>query len=129
MNILEAINDWADAMEQVAKAARAISKIANVIAEQTQGLAANKVLAVEAKEVVKAVPIEAKPAKEAKKPEAKAEESGVTFEQLKTLLAEKSQAGHTDQIRELLKKFGAVKISAVKPEDYQSLYLAAEEIK
>lgn len=64
-----------------------------------------------------------------KKPDKKQEEAEVTLEQLKTLLAEKSQAGHTDQIRELLKKFGAVKISAVKPEDYQSLYLAAEEIK
>lgn len=74
---------------------------------------------------------EGKPAtkKAEKKQEVKQKEAEVTLEKLKTLLAEKSQAGHTDQIRELLKKFGAVKISAVKPEDYQSLYLAAEEIK
>ena len=61
--------------------------------------------------------------------EAKKEESTVTFEQLKSLFAEKSQAGHTAELKEILNKLGAAKISAVKLEDYESAYLAAKEIK
>ena len=62
-----------------------------------------------------------------KKPAEKAKESEVTFEQLKTLFAEKSQAGHTSELKEILNKLGAVKLSGVKPEDYESAYLAAQE--
>ena len=64
-----------------------------------------------------------------KEPEVKKTESKVTFEQLKSLFAEKSQAGHTAELKEILNKLGAAKISAVKPEDYESAYLAAQEIK
>ena len=63
-----------------------------------------------------------------KKSAEKTKESEVTFEQLKTLFAEKSQAGHTSELKEILNKLGAVKLSGVKPEDYESAYLAAQEI-
>ena len=41
---------------------------------------------------------------------------------------EKSQAGLTAQVKELLEKFGANKLSAVKPEDYADLMAAAKEL-
>lgn len=64
--------------------------------------------------------------KEEVKAEAKEE---VTLEQVRALLAEKSQAGLTAEVKEILTKFGAAKLSAVKPEDYASLYAAASELK
>ena len=121
MTIIQAINDWADAMEKVAKAARAIAKIATVIAEQTQGLAAPQALSIEAKE-------EAPKAKATTNKKDAEKESAVTVGMIRTLLAEKSQAGLTSKVKELLNSFGAEKLSAVKPEDYEALYEAAKAI-
>lgn len=121
MTIIQAINDWADAMEKVAKAARAIAKIATVIAEQTQGLAAPQALSIEAKE-------ETPKAKTTTNKKDTEKESAVTVGMIRTLLAEKSQAGLTSKVKELLNSFGAEKLSAVKPEDYEALYEAAKAI-
>ena len=44
-------------------------------------------------------------------------------------MAEKSQAGLTAQVKELLEKFGANKLSAVNPDDYEALLEAAAKIK
>ena len=121
MNIIQAINEWADAMDMVAKAARAIAKIATVIAEQTQGLAAPQALSIEAKE-------EAPKTKATTKKKDTDNEPEVTQGMIRTLLAEKSQAGLTSKVKEVLNSFGAEKLSAVKPEDYPALYEAAKEI-
>lgn len=50
----------------------------------------------------------------------------VTLEEVRAVLAEKSAAGHTAEVRQLLKKLGADKLSAVKPEDYATLKVRAE---
>lgn len=43
-------------------------------------------------------------------------------------LAEKSRAGHTAEVRALLKKYGAAKLSAVDPANYEALLKNEEEI-
>lgn len=48
-------------------------------------------------------------------------EKVVAVEDIRAVMAQKSQEGKTKEIRELLQKFGAVKLSAVKPEDYPAL--------
>ena len=58
-----------------------------------------------------------------------AEKIDVTLEMIRGVLAEKSQAGHTGKVKELLEQFGAAKLSAVKPENYDELYKAASAIK
>jgi hypothetical protein len=50
----------------------------------------------------------------------------LTLEQVRAVLAEKSRAGHTAEIRELLKKYGASKLSAVDPANYKALMKDAE---
>lgn len=50
----------------------------------------------------------------------------VTLEEVRAVLAEKSAAGHTAEVRKLLQEFGADKLSAVKPEDYAALKTKAE---
>lgn len=55
-----------------------------------------------------------------------AEEKVLTLEEVRAVLAEKSRAGFTTQIREILVKHGAEKLSAVNPSEYQTLLKEVE---
>ncbi|GFI66305.1 hypothetical protein IMSAG185_01920 [Lachnospiraceae bacterium] len=60
-------------------------------------------------------------AQKAEKQESVAEvqqESPATLEGIRALMAQKTQEGKSKEIKELLQKYGAAKLSAVKPEDY-----------
>ena len=61
-----------------------------------------------------------------KSPPPAAPEKVVTLEQVRTVLAEKSQDGLTAEVRALLEKYGAQKLSAVDPKDYAALLKEAE---
>lgn len=50
----------------------------------------------------------------------------VTLEEVRAVLADKSAAGQTAKVRQLLQDFGAEKLSAVKPEEYAALKARAE---
>ena len=50
----------------------------------------------------------------------------LTLEEVRAVLADKSRAGHTAEIRELLKKYGASKLSLVDPKHYEALLREAE---
>ena len=58
--------------------------------------------------------------------EVKPAQPEVTMEEVRAVLAEKSSAGHTDEVRKLLQDFGAAKLSAVDPKDYADLKAKAE---
>lgn len=47
---------------------------------------------------------------------------------IRQLLAKKCQEGYTNQVKELLHKFGAEKLSDIDPKDYEDLYYSAEGI-
>ncbi|WP_303231327.1 hypothetical protein [Limosilactobacillus oris] len=47
---------------------------------------------------------------------------------IRQLLAKKCQEGYTGQVKDLLHKFGAEKLSDVDPKDYEDLYYSAERI-
>lgn len=51
------------------------------------------------------------------KPEVKT----VTLEEVRAVLAEKSRSGFTKEVRELLNKHGAAKLSEVNPSEYTAL--------
>lgn len=53
----------------------------------------------------------------------------IKLENVRTVLAEISRSGKTAQMKELLGRFGASKLSDVKPEDYADLLAAAKEVK
>ena len=62
-------------------------------------------------------------------PESAAEaqqESPATLEGIRALMAQKTQEGKSKEIKELLQKYGAAKLSAVKPEDYPALMQEAQ---
>lgn len=58
-----------------------------------------------------------------------AKEVDVTIEDIRAVLAEKSQDGLTSKVKELLTSFGANKLSAVKDEDYPRLFMEAKKLK
>nr|DAZ40361.1 MAG TPA: TRANSCRIPTION FACTOR IIF TRANSCRIPTION FACTOR, RAP74, RAP30.02A [Caudoviricetes sp.] len=61
------------------------------------------------------------------KPDDEAEEP-LTLEEVRAVLANKSRDGFTAQIRELLQKYGADRLSAVDPANYKALLRDAEEL-
>ena len=57
------------------------------------------------------------------------EVAAITFEELSSVLTEKSRSGYTEQIRELLLKHSVNKLSKISPSEYASLLREVEELK
>ena len=99
------MNDMAMTIEELRNAATAINDAANWLAHQFGGKS----------EAAEKVEVPAAPAKPT-----------LTLEEVRAVLADKSRAGHTVEIRELLKKYGASKLSLVDPIHYEALLREAE---
>ena len=56
----------------------------------------------------------------------KAEPKPLTLERVRAALAEKSRAGHTSEVKALLIKHGADKLSDIDPAEYPALLAEAE---
>ena len=65
-------------------------------------------------------------AKKVEPPVEKAEPKPLTLEQVRAALAEKSRAGHTAEVKALLLKHGADKLSDIDPAEYPALLADAE---
>ena len=63
------------------------------------------------------------------KPEQVQEKKEITLEEVRGVLAEKSHAGFTAGIRDLLNKYGADKLSQIESSNYKALLLDAEGLK
>ncbi|ERI92321.1 hypothetical protein HMPREF1982_02488 [Clostridiales bacterium oral taxon 876 str. F0540] len=50
----------------------------------------------------------------------------VKLEEVRAVLAEKSQAGMTAKVREIIEKYGATKLSEIDPKHYAEVLKAAE---
>lgn len=99
--------EMAQTIEELRTAAASINAAADWLYQQFSG--ANEAQAAEA------------PAKKEPKPELK-------LEDVRSVLAEKSRAGHTSEVRALLKKHGAAKLSEIDPANYEALLQEAEVI-
>ena len=100
------MSDMAQTIEELRSAAAAITDAVNWLAQQFRDAGSTD-----------PVP-EAQPEK---KPE-------LTLEQVRAVLADKSRAGHTASVRDLLQKYGAAKLSQVDPKHYEALMKDAEVI-
>lgn len=100
--------EMAQTIEELRTAAASINAAANWLYQQFSG-DDNKAQSTEA------------PAKKESKPELK-------LEDVRAVLAEKSRAGHTAEVRALLKKYGATKLSEIDPANYEALMKDAEVI-
>ena len=99
------MNDMAMTIEELRNAAAAINDAANWLAQQFGE--------------------SPKAAEEPEAPTAPARPA-LTLEEVRAVLADKSRAGHTAEIRDLLKKYGASKLSLVDPKHYEALLREAE---
>ena len=97
-------------------AARLMHSLADVLAAIADTYADVKLVAdaevIEAAEPSKALP----------------EKKAVTLEQVRGVLAQKTQLGFTKDVKTLLTKYGASKLFDVAPEHYEALMRDAEEL-
>ena len=64
-------------------------------------------------------------------PAAKAETKkapAVTLEKVRSVLADKSRAGHTAEVRAIIARYGADKLSEIDPENYEAVIKEAEAL-
>lgn len=54
------------------------------------------------------------------------EKPKLSLADVRAVLADRSRAGYTEEVRDLLHKYGASKLSAVDPKDYEALLNDAE---
>ena len=91
------------AIKDLRSAAATINEVANTLAEMFSTASADEAPAV------------ATPA-----------EPQLTLEQVRAVLADKSRMGFTAEIRSLLQKYGAAKLSGIDPANYKALVADAE---
>ena len=84
---------------------------------------AQMVLPKELPEAATAVSTPAEPEPSEEQPEAR---PAITTEQVRAVLAEKSRAGKTAEVKALLTKYGADKLTDVAPSEYAALMAEAE---
>ena len=60
--------------------------------------------------------------------EPKPEKPTVTLEQVRAVLAEKSQQGFTVEVKNLIRKYGAEKLSEISPDRFPEMLKEAEAI-
>lgn len=94
------MSEMSATIEELRRCAAAINDAANWLAEQFSG--------------------------DEPEPEAESAEPVLTLEAVRAVLAEKSRAGFTAQIRSLLQKHGADKLSGVDPANYKALLADVE---
>lgn len=100
------LSELATVIEDLRKAAEAIISAADTLTEMFGGT-----------DTESPSPSSAAPAKPA-----------ITLEQVRAVLAEKSHEGFTAEIRVLLQKHGADKLSLIDPAEYESLLKDAEAL-
>ena len=96
------MSEMSATIEELRRCAAVISDAANWLAEQFGG--------------------------NAPEPEAAPIEPVLTLEAVRAVLADKSRAGFTAQIRSLLQKHGADKLSGIDPVNYRALLADAEAL-
>ena len=97
------MSEIASTIEELRSAAAAINEAVSWLAEQFSGY-------------------------EAPEAPTSAKETPLTLEAVRAVLANKSRAGYTAQIRSLLQKYGTDKLSGVDPANYKALLADAEEL-
>ena len=100
------MSDMAATIEELRSAAAAITDVANWLTEMFSATAA----------------VDETQKSESVSPPAPA----LTLEQVRAVLADKSRMGFTAEIRALLQKYGAPKLSGIDPTHYEALVAEAE---
>lgn len=120
--VAKAMVDVADSMEVLVKNIRTYGKVLSEIAEiESKFIDPSKEAPQE--ETSKSLPAPNEEADTAEEPEKE-----WSLEEIRMVLADKSRAGHTEEIRALISKFGADRLSDIEPADFAELMAEAEVI-
>lgn len=121
------MSELSQTLDDLIRCGEDLIRVAGEIKEIFSGDAeAEKEKAPEAEPVKAAAEAEGKKKKGNGKQAEPAKEKEIAFTDVRALLAEKSRAGHTSEVKALLLKYGANKLSEIKPEDYAALMAEAE---
>ena len=112
-----------DVIEDLRSLADSLQAVADAVAENDVSAEMTATKEAEEKGRPKAA---AKKTTMKKTPKAEPEEKPLTLEEVRAVLAEKSRAGHTAEVKELLNKHGADKLSEIDPAEYAALLAEAE---
>lgn len=116
-----------EAINNVAKAYQDLAIVLLAVEDKTVAVPAGKAMTVDANEATENT--ENKTEEKATAKEVKSPGKNITIEQVRAVMAEKSQAGLTSKVKELLEKYGANKLSAINPDDYAALMDEAAQLK
>ena len=118
LDVIGDLRSLADSLQAVADAAADSGAAAEMAADEAGGT--GKPAKAAGRKAV------SKKAKTAEKQEP--EEKTLTLEEVRGVLAEKSRAGHTEEVRALLNKHGADKLSEIDPAEYPALLAEGEAL-
>lgn len=116
-----------EAINNVAKAYQDLAVVLLAVADKTVGIPVGQAMKVDSEEAPgsKEKKTEEKPVAK----DTKSADKSITIKQVRAVMAEKSQAGLTSKVKELLEKYGANKLSAINPDDYAALMDEAAQLK
>ena len=112
-----------DVIGDLRSLADSLQAVADAVAENDSSAEVTATKELEEKSKTKAA---AKKNTAKKTVKAEPEEKLLTLEEVRAVLAEKSRAGHTAEVKELLNKHGADKLSEIDPAEYSALLADAE---
>lgn len=104
---MDKMGDWPKAVTELRNAAQALLNVADSFADFSSGSGDVE-----------------NDAEQAIRPK----EKPLTLEAVRVVLADKSRSGFTVQVRALIEKYGASKLSEIDPQNYQSLMADAEAL-
>nr|WP_300809581.1 rRNA biogenesis protein rrp5 [uncultured Acetatifactor sp.] len=117
LDVVQDMRSLADSLQAVAEAVADSGAAETELTTTKEPEKAGKTGKTAAKNTVK---------KDTKAAKQEPEEKPLTLEEVRAVLAEKSRSGHTEEVRELLAKHGADKLSEIDPAEYAALLAEAE---
>ena len=117
LDVVQDMRSLADSLQAVAEAVAESGAAETELTTTKEPEKAGKTGKTAAKNTVK---------KDTKAAKQEPEEKPLTLEEVRAVLAEKSRSGHTEEVRELLAKHGADKVSEIDPAEYAALLAEAE---
>ena len=117
LDVVQDMRSLADSLQAVAEAVADSGAAETELTTTKEPEKAGKTGKTAAKNTVK---------KDTKAAKQEPEEKPLTLEEVRAVLAEKSRSGHTEEVRELLAKHGADKLSEIDPAEYPALLAEAE---
>lgn len=135
MTIIEAFEEMSQAYLAASKSARHVAQVLDTLAKTAEERhKAQEEVPIMEKAAEECVPEEKEDGRTERPYEKDAsqkdpKEAPVSIEQIRAILAEKSQAGLTTKVRDLIRSYGVAKLSDVDPAQYKKLYADAHDLK